>query len=229
MTFAGIENPGSVSSVSNLTGGTPAISITNTVAQSPSISGSKSLKITGDGSEQTTFYVPLSLTENTQFGYSFWLYPSTITTGVLDVSLVDDYAGTVVNDEKGTANSVSLDLSGLTDATWYNLAGFFRTPVEYDHDIYLKITCSTAIDASGILYIDSVWMNSVSELYQGGPSVFVTSGPTHWDTRDFRRITVSNNYGGDVNQWLDRIFDLKGSGKKFPTASSPTILDSVIS
>ena len=229
VTFAGIENPGAVASVSNLTGGTPAIAIATTVSQSPSISGSNSLKITGDGSEQTTYYVPLTLTEETQYGYSFWLYPSTITSGVFEVSLVDDYAGSVVNDEQGVANTSNVNLASLTNAAWYNFAGFFRTPVEYDHDIYLKITCSTAIDSSGILYLDSLWFESVSELYSGGPSVFVTSGPSHWDTRDFRRITVSNNYGGDVNQWLDRVFDLKGSGKKFPTASSPTILDSVIS
>ena len=95
--------------------------------------------------------------------------------------------------------------------------------------MYIKLTCSTAIDASGILYVDSFWMSSVAELYPSGPSMFVTSGPTNWDVRDLRRVAVSNNYGGDVNQWLDRVFDLKGNGKKFPTASSPTILDSVIS
>tara|TARA_R100000149_G_scaffold14534_1_gene5562 strand:+ start:2145 stop:3752 length:1608 start_codon:yes stop_codon:yes gene_type:complete len=227
--YSGTPSPGSTTTTSNLTGGTPAIAVTALVSSSPSINGSKSLKITGNGSEQTTYYIPLSLSAASQYGYSFWLYPSTITSGVLEVSLVDDFAGSTVNDSQGTANLDSLNLSSLPNAAWYNWGGFFRTPETFDSNMYIKLTCSTAIDSSGILYIDSFWMSSVSEAYSGGPSFFITSGPTHWDTRDLRRVAVSNDYGGDVNQWLDKVFDLKGSGRKFPTASSPTILDSVIS
>lgn len=227
--YTGTPSPGTVSTTSNLTGGSPLITVSTIISSSPSLNGSKSLKITGNGSEQTTYYIPITLGSNSQYGYSIWLYPSTITTGVLEVSLVDDFGGSVVNDDQGTANSSSVDLSALTDATWYNLGGFIRTPSVFTSKMYIKLTCSTAIDASGILYIDSFWMGIIQELYQGGPSVFVTSGPTNWDTRDLRRLTISNNYGGDVNQWLDRIFGLRGSGKKFPTASSPTILDNVIS
>ena len=227
--YTGTPSPGATTTTSNLTGGSPLITTTALISSSPSINGSKSLKITGNGSEQTTYYIPVSVSKNTQYGYSIWLYPSTITSGVLQVSLVDDFAGSVVNDEEGTANTASVDLSSLTNAAWYNLGGFFRTPVSFENNMYIKVTCSTAIDASGILYIDSFWLGSVTSAYSGGPSFFVTSGPTQWDTRDLRRITVSNDYGGDVNQWLDRIFDLKGTGKKFPTSGSPTILDSVIS
>jgi hypothetical protein len=227
--YTGTPSPGTTTTTSNLTGGTPLITVSTIVSSSPSINGSKSLKITGDGVEQTTYYIPVSLSKNVQYGYSIWLYPSTITTGVLEVSLVDDFGGSVVNDSQGTANTVSLPLSPLTNATWYNLGGFFRTPSTFTNNMYIKLACSTAIDASGILYIDSFWLSSVTAAYSGGPSFFVTSGPTHWDTRDLRRVTVSNDYGGDVNQWLDRIFDLKGTGKKFPTSGSPTILDSVIS
>ena len=227
--YSGTPSPGSTLATSNLTGGTPTITISTVVASSPSINGSRSLKITGDGTEQTTYYIPLSLNTATQYGYSLWLYPSTITSGVLEISLVDDFGGSVVNDAQGTANSSSVDLSALTNAAWYNWGGFLRTPETFSNNMYIKLTCSTAIDASGILYVDSFWMSSVAELYPSGPSMFVTSGPTNWDVRDLRRVAVSNNYGGDVNQWLDRVFDLKGNGKKFPTASSPTILDSVIS
>lgn len=229
ITYTGVPTPGTTTTSDYLTGGTPNIAVTPVTAASESINGSICLKLTGDGAENTTFYVPLALSELTQYGYSLWLYPTTITTGVLEVSLVDDIGGSVIADWSGTNNSASVTLSSLTNATWYDFGGFFRTPEVFTGDVYLKISCTTAIDASGVLLIDSVWLGEVSEIYNGGPSVFITTGDTHWDIRDEVKVTVTNDYAGDMNQWLDRVFDLKNLGEKFPTNASPTISDSLIS
>ena len=229
--FNNRENGNVVTVADSTTGGTPVFTITVDAAGGNFLSGGRCLTITGNGVEKVVYYIPVTLNARTCYFASLRARPSTVTSGVMAISLVDQFEATTVplQDNSGNNNQVTQNIASMTNATYASIGGFFRTANELPDSVYLKIEFTTALDAAGVVEISDVLLKVTTPLYPGGPYFEVTDGPTEWAKDDKLVLTVSNDYGGEIHQWMDRIFNLKSAGRLLPTSSTPTISDSLIS
>lgn len=170
-------------------------------------------------------------------GYAFnlWLKAAGVVSGgVMTVSLVDS-SGTVILDQKGTANSTTIALTGAP-TSWTPHLIAFRTPVILPADgiVRLKVKITTAL-AGAALYMDDIAMCQPTNLYVGGPSIAVFSDasapfeavpePDGWT------IGLTNDYGGSTyhssfQTLANRLWQIPGL--ILPYDPSPTISDTLI-
>lgn len=106
----------------------------------------------------------------------------------------------------------------------------FRTPSTLPASVYLRIRISTAISNGTSVFIDEVCMVEMTSLYTGGPAASAFTGRNLWALNDTANLAVANNRAGLLNEWLNRIFDLRTSEILLPTNSvgSETIADSLV-
>lgn len=117
----------------------------------------------------------------------------TITAGVLTVELVDD-TGTVIDDEEGTANSFTIDLTAVT-TTYVAYNGVFRLPAVKPSTVRLRLRMSTQL-AGGNVLVDDACFARMTLAYPGGPVLAVFSGATPFLSGDGWDIVTTNDRGG---------------------------------
>lgn len=228
ITMTGVPNPGNIAIDSFLDTGLILQAI-GTAGSSYVVNGSRSLKITGNGSEQTSYHIPVELEANKQYAFCFLIQQVSITTGVLEVSLRDGIDGTVLTDYVGTSNSANVTLSGIGSG-WYKFTGTFRTPptLSQTTQYYLRFKCTTAISNTHVLYVDSAILAEMSPTYAGGPSVLFVDGSVPWKVDDKLTLAIANNYAGELHLWFERVFGIRSQGLLLPTAATGTEPDSLI-
>lgn len=202
--------------------------------------GAKSLAYVGDGATLSQVKQQFNTTPSTTLGAggtAYQLKPSTVyhisywvrnsaapATGVLVVDLHD---GTnVINDQAGTANSISQSLTGF-GAVWTKVSGAFRTPAVLPASQYIRIRLSTAIENGKTTFIDRLGMTPATQLYAGGPFVACFSGATKLIKNDTWTVAITNTYGG-FQKLFERMFSMRTLGLVLPNSGSPTVSDSLI-
>jgi hypothetical protein len=194
------------------------------------------LVIQGDGSQLTELTqqfgqsvgTTATLQPNTQYAVSCWMKRSSgLAAGVLEIRLIDG-SGTVINDDSGTANTLSQTLSALT-TSYVAKSASFRTPRSLPSTVKIQIKLTTAATANEKVFLDHLALAEMTELYSGGPFAALFSGSVNWVRRDTFAATISNNYGGKFARDLDRNFDLKGLRLRIPSVTSGnTISESLL-
>lgn len=208
--------------------------------------GTKSITFVGDAASTallTGLYQPFGAASNTA-GTTNTLKPLTAyaviirhkvntapAAGVLRVELVDG-SNAITTDAAGTNNRLSVTLSGLT-SSWSTSTVVFRTPRVLPTESRLYIHLSTALSTGTTLYIDDVAMVEMTQLYEGGPLISMFAGSTKFIVDDTFTLTVTNDrggstYGGDFQTMFDRFFDMRSKKLQLPSASSPTIANTLI-
>lgn len=241
ITFTGAGgNVNQFTSASSLTGGSPTITHSTTAAgASQVLFGSKSLKMSPDGSTLTTLQQELpTLSPSTAYAVNGWVLrgSSAISSGVLTVDLVDGIGGTVINDDQGTANSFTFNASSLT-AQWKSLSSLvsgetvFRTPSTLPAQVYFRFRQSTAFDNLSEVYFSRFAMSEMTELYPGGPLAALFAGAVDFEVDDEITIAVTNDRAGELQEWYNRNFNMAGLGLLLPShvGGSETIPDTVVS
>jgi hypothetical protein len=231
ITFNGVGgNVTQLTSTSYLTGGSPSIAHNTTTAGSTHVYGDgKALEFDSNGSELTEILVPLSLSPQTQYAFNGQFKVDSVpAAGVLQVSLWD--GGAVINDDEGTANTLTISATGLTTSyAAKNVA--FRTPRVLPPQVYLRYRISTAVSNTSSVFADDFSLVAMTQIYSGGPSVAAFEGNIAWAIGDRYGLAVTNDRAGEFHEWMDRNFDLKAKGLLLPTTSGVgiTIPDSLIS
>lgn len=229
ITFTGVSHPPALAYTSSLTGGTPTITVAVlTDASAYTVRGARCLAFTGDGATKTQIQVPVSLAIQTCYAVNLWALVDVVpAAGELTIDLVDGDSGMTIDDDQGVANSLAVDLTSLTDApTPHNT--FFHTPLTLPPRVYLRLSLSTALSAGTVLYVDELCMVKGTKLYNGGLYVAAFSGPNDFHLEDYADITVSNDRGGELHEWLNRLLGLASKEILLPTAASATRQDSLI-
>lgn len=182
----------------------------------------------GDGTTGTS----VTPTPLTSYPINFFAraLAGTVAAGVLTIELTDD-AGTVINDQQGTANSFTLDLTTLT-TSWVAVNGVFRIPEVPPDVIRLRFRISTDLAGDAVL-IDSAALAPFTAAYPGGFGWTVFSGATPFVTGDGYTVTASNNRGGasylaTFQALFDRLFSMRNLGLLLPSDASPTQPDTKI-
>lgn len=193
--------------------------------------GSKSLEILGDGSTLSQIKQALDVTRlksKTPYAINFYCrVSSNPAAGVLTVDLFDGTS--VINDEAGTANSFTVDLTTL-GTTFVAKNGAFRLPEPLPAAVQLRLRLSTAMSNTHSLFIDELCLVAMSQLYTGGPYGAVFDGAVAWSTDDTISVAVTNDYGGALQTAFWRYFDMPSLGLVLPSnaAGGENIADSVI-
>jgi hypothetical protein len=179
-----------------------------------------------------------TLLPSQSYAVQFWSkYDVDPAAGVITVELVggaSEASLSVLNDDAGTANSFTLTPHTQLTTTFASVTGVFRTPKNLPAVVRLRFRVSTGISSGTSVFIDRLAITPLVALYPGGPGAAVFSGATHFITNDAFTITTTNNYGGASNLGsfqilFERLFDMSGLGLLLPSASSPTIADSLVS
>jgi len=211
------------------TGGTPLFTISALITDGDFITAGRGLEIAGDGSEGTTYSQEVFLSpDSVYFAHAMVKAQSSIFSGVLQLSLTDAPDGTILQDRAGTNNAISVDLTTIGTTDWYHLGGFFRTGKTLPAHQFFRMDCSTPIDASGTIMVDSLHLSGASQLYAGGPYYALVKGETQFALDDTITLTVANNYSGELQQWFDRIYGLASRGRQIAHSGSPTFADTLI-
>lgn len=238
ITFTGRGgDPSQLTSLNNLTGGTsPTIThATTTAGTSQVLAGGAAWYFVSNGTELTTLQQQVQLQPSTVYAVSLWACCDVVPgAGVLTVDLVDGVGGTVLTDGKGVSNSLTISATGLTTG-WKHLKDLqasecaFRTPAVLPTVVYFRVRISTAVTSTRKVFLDSVALSPMTELYSGGPLVAVMTGGTNFAAGDTWSVATTNDRAGLVREWCERNFSLTTLGLALPTSASPTIPDSVVS
>jgi hypothetical protein len=204
--------------------------------------GSSGLAFVGNASTLPEIAQPFNTTPSTTAGAggtSYRILPQTVymlnvwhkvsdnlATGTFTISLVDG-SGTVINDDEGAANTLTITVDSLT-TSWSNSTAVFRTPSVLPATVKLRIRNSSGAALSAhTLYLDHLALTAATRLYTGGPYAAIFSGATEFVTGDKFSIDVNNNYGSKWALFLERTFSLRQLGLRVPSSGSPTIDDTL--
>ncbi len=172
-----------------------------------------------------------SLEPDTQYAVSFWCEKSTglAGAGVLSINLVDD-TNTIINDDAGTANTISQTLASASSTTFTNKTGFFRTPAVLPDTVKIRVWTSTAIaDAAAYVRVGGLAMTPATKIYNSGPYVSMFAGATQFYVNDRFTCAINNDYSGKFQVGLDKFLNLREDEVQIPSAVSPSISDTLVS
>lgn len=194
--------------------------------------GSKSLAIVGDGSTLVALTYDLStagLQAKTPYALAGWLL--TDTTPAAGVLVIDLYDGaSVIADEAGNNNSVTINLTTVDDIDFEAYSAVFRLPEPVPSTVLLRVRLTTALTNTRVLYLDHFALVAMTQLYNGGPFCALFGGATPFSLDDLFSLDVTNDYGGALQTRFWRVFGMPDLGLMLPSnaAGSETIADSVI-
>lgn len=230
VTFTGVAgNINNLSSINALNTGT--ITHAQTVAGSDDAYEGNALKITGNGSTQGTIYQALPVLEPDTVYFLAWRHKkgSTPAAGTVRFAVVDEIAGTVVNNSAGTANSASYDLTTTAVTTSYTAAWMaIRVPKSASQPLYLEIKQTTAISNAAYYALDEMVLVEAEQLYRGGPYVAAISGKTAPILTDTWTLTLSNDRASEMQEWFGRIFGMWDREALLPVTGTTLLPDSLI-
>ncbi len=233
----------------NWTGSSPdnwvVVTGSSLISQEPAFiyDGTYALEVAGNGSTQLSMTQQFddstgsssTLSPTTQYSVNLFMRRdgTVAANGTLSVELINE-DGNIVNDEAGTPNAFTINLTALT-VSYQSFTGDFRTPYIMPSSISIRLrTTGTALTSGRSVYIDKVSLGQMSQLYTSGPFFAVHAGSVPFQTGDYANCQVTNGRGsgGTLNTWqtlMARLFpQMIQSELLLPSSSSPTISDGLI-
>jgi hypothetical protein len=225
ITFTGAKgDPSQLTSVSDLTGGTPNIAHATTTAASAGAYRSKALEFDSDGAELTALYHALTLTnEKVYFVHARIKRVGAAASGEVRLEIVDGIGGSVVQDGEANNASKTVTVSAIStsdhDSEWFS----FRCPKDQAQPVYLRIRISTVIPNTASVFFDEIAVAEGTRLYAGGPYVAVFDGATVPGKDNTWDLTATNNRAGGIQEWYNRVFAMADLDLLLPTSGSSLI------
>lgn len=230
ITFTGVPNPGQLTSTETFDVGSIAHA-TTTAGSANFVRGARSMEWDSDGAELTTLYHLVPLVAATSYTFNTFIKADVVpAAGAIKVELLDGIGGSVIADDESTSNLLDIDITAIT-TSFVATSATFRTPSVMPDTVYLRLRISTAITVGSSVFIDEMCLVPSSQLYVGGPNVALFTGATPWELNDELTITATNDRGGAIHEWCNRVYDLRTNNLLLPSnsAGGETISDSLIS
>jgi len=152
--------------------------------------------------------------------------------GVLTIEVVDG-SGTVINDQKGTANSTTINMNTVT-SSFVAHQFVFRLPEVLPSAVHLRFRMSTALTTHDVIL--SYIACAPARTTQGnlGPNAVIFSGATPFALNDAFSLTTTNDRGGvsylaTFQALMDRLFGMTTNYNIIlPSSATPTQADTKI-
>lgn len=226
VTFYGVAgDPGQLTSVNDLTGGTsPTIAHATGTASSTGAYRGRALEYDSNGTEVTALYHALSLSvETVYFCHLRVKRVGAAAAGEVRIEIVDGIGGTVIDDGEGNAAELVLTASAISDSAhdseWFS----FRIPPGTTMPVYLRIRISTAVSNTASIFFDDVAIAAGTRLYAGGPYVAAFAGGTTSHPDDLWELAVANDRAGLNQEWYNRVFDMAAKDLLLPVSGTSLI------
>tara|TARA_R110000803_G_scaffold23906_6_gene58216 strand:+ start:3206 stop:4831 length:1626 start_codon:yes stop_codon:yes gene_type:complete len=230
ITFTDVPNPGQLTSTETFDVGSIAHA-TSTAGSANIVRGGRAMEFNSNGAEVSAMYYPLTVSAATSYSFNaFFKTDSAPAAGAIKIELLDAIGGSVIADDESTSNLLDVDATALT-TSWSMHNTTFRTPTVLPGNVYLRVRISTAITNTSSVFFDELCFVPSIALYTGGPMVAMFTGETDWVVGDKVTITPTNDRGGTIHEWSNRVFDLRTNNLLLPSnsAGGETIADSLIS
>lgn len=183
----------------------------------------KAMAILGNATVETTTVRQrlqgLGLSPNGVYAFSCQMQKVGSTTGNIYIEIVDG-ANAVLNNDAGTANRITVDMSTLSNSAFGAKTGFFQLPKNLPAVFYLQFRLAADIGAGTGVYIDDAILAPAQQLYTGGPYAALLANKRDLQSGDRYTIANTNGLAGKYQTWFWRWF-----GSLLPSASSPSIAD----
>lgn len=173
------------------------------------------------------------LEPNTVYAVALLMRKSaSLAAGNIEIRLLDT-SNAVINDDAGTANTISVAHGAIDDAAFGWHGGFFRTPktlVPGTTVHKFNIRVSTALTSGESVYIADAAIVEATEVYPGGPFIGLFAGDDDFLVGDKFTVTIANNRAGDFQDWFERVFGMRAMGLQLPsdTGGNETVADSLV-
>lgn len=191
--------------------------------------GSSSLKFIGNGTAIQTIKQPFTdgvLEPNKVYATNWAVAVNASCNGTIGISLVNNTSMAVINDDAGTANTLSINMSLQTTAWNANNTFFFRTPkVLPTAGVAFCINTTSPMNATAYLQGS---MCEATEAYTGGPYLAMFRGSVDPIIADKWEATISNDWGGKLQTLHDRLLDMKGMGLQLPSSTAGNINETLV-
>lgn len=193
------------------------------------VRGSFYAEIVSDGAQATQLAQDITLTVNTVYAVCVYAKISATTaTGTFRIALTDG-DGNVLTDDAGNSLSYTRNVNGQVSATWAIFTAFFSTPRQLPAVTRVQYGLSVAATSGRVLSLDLAGVQVATQLYSGGPFAAAFSGENAAALGDYWTATFTNSLGSNsFVRGADRLFGFRALGVYYPSASSPTIPDSLV-
>ena len=215
---------------------------TDVVEETGNVFGSGSaIKLVGDGSTLITFRQQFdnsdgttsTLDNLTQFAANVYARRdgTAPSQGIISVELIDS-GNNIILDQGGNACQYLIDLTTLT-VFYAGFGGAFRTPEVMPDTYYIQFRMTVALENGRAVYLDVGALGNMVQLYTSGPYFAVFAGSIPFVFGDFTTCQVTNSFGaaGTQSTWqvvLNKLLNLQQQDILFPSSSSPTVSDALI-
>ena len=192
--------------------------------------GSKALEYTGDGATLSAIsqdLSALSLKSRTPYPVSVQVSVDVVpAAGTLVLDLYDGAA--IINDDQGTANSLTVDLTAA-NTTFQRSGRSFRLPEPVPATVKFRVRLSAAISAGSSAFIDDVIFGAaMTEMYTGGPLISLIRGSVDLAKDDGFIVTVTNTREGAFQNLFQKLFQTPEKTLPSHASGGETISDSAI-
>lgn len=144
-----------------------------------------------DSTSGTSYAIP----PQTQFAFGFWVFLNKVpAAGTLEVALVDQN-GTTTKDTQGVDNVCTFDLPTIAageplstsptslpfpTSLWTACSCVFRSGEVLPTTFFVRFRLTTPLSALTTMWIDQTAMGIMTQMYDGGPSIMMFDGSTHF-------------------------------------------------
>lgn len=204
--------------------------------------GSKALKLVGDGATlaQISQDISARVAALRQYAVCLWARRdgSAAAAGVLTIDLYDGSG--VIDDDDGTANSFTIDLTALT-ASYVPYVGVFRLPTIKPAAVHFRLRLSTALTDTRAVFFDHLSLGLMTQPIPANPGAVpylaFFSGASPFSLNDYTgggdgtrvfQVATANNRASDWQTLFDRFFNCSALGFTLPSAGSNLINDNLI-
>lgn len=192
--------------------------------------GTDAAQLTSDGSQATQLGQTITLAVNTVYAVTVQAKVSaTGGAGTLVIQLTDG-DGNVLTDDAGNNLTYSRNFTAQVTTNYQCFTAFFATPRQFPAETRIEVGYGTADTATRSLFLDLVGVVAATQLYTGGPYIAAFSGATPTALGDYYSVAFTNSLTSQsFALGMNRLYNTLGLGVYFPSDSSPTISDSLVS
>ena len=214
---------------------------THVYAAGAGYTGSDALRFVGDGSTNPNIKQALRTTAGTlgainpdrPYSITFWAkYETARPTGSLLVSVRDSSGTLLSNGITGRQMQALVSSADITTSyAQYSITCF--SPIAIPKGSVIDIRFSANVANTSQVFVDDVVIAEMPQLHTGGLAFQILGGTDRYALGDLYTAAVTNNStisDGGIQQEFERFFGIGSRhGLALPSATSPTIADTLIS
>lgn len=192
--------------------------------------GTNAAQLTSDGAQATQLAQTITLSINTVYMATFEAKVSATGGAGTVIIQITDGDGNVLTDDAGNSLTYSRNFTSQVTTAYQIFTVFFSTPRQLPTTTRVEVGYGVADTSGRSLFLDLVGIVAATRLYPGGPFVAAVSGENPTALADTWACVFTNDQTSQsFAMGMQRLYNTMSLGVYFPSASSPTISNNLVS